>query len=226
MGLFDMIAKKKPGEHAAPQPAFGANVPTEVVRQFRQQGLTNNQIIQNLQRQGFKSHQIFDALNQADMRAGPPAEQMQRPELPRADMPMPPLEEPVPQTFAMPEPQPAKPSEDVEELVEAIIDEKWQDLLKDVNKIVQWKGAMEKRMTVIDNRISDLQKEFESLRTALLEKINQYDKNIVDVGTELKSMEMVFRKVLPTFTENVSELKRITSNIRSQKPKKKSLDEL
>ncbi|MBS3119675.1 hypothetical protein J4475_02535 [Candidatus Woesearchaeota archaeon] len=107
-----------------------------------------------------------------------------------------------------------------------IIDEKWQDLLKDVNKIVQWKGAMEKRMTVIDNRISDLQKEFESLRTALLEKINQYDKNIVDVGTELKSMEMVFRKVLPTFTENVSELKRITSNIRSQKPKKKSLDEL
>ena len=42
-------------------------------------------------------------------------------------------------------------------------------------------------------------------------------KNILEVGTEIKAMEKVFQKVLPTFTSTVNELSRITGNLKKKK---------
>jgi len=50
-------------------------------------------------------------------------------------------------------------------------------------------------------------------------KISEYDKNITDVGVEIKAMEKVFQKVLPTFTENVNKIDRL-ANTFSPKIKK------
>ena len=72
MALFG-LGKKPTQPAAASAPAEG--VPTELVIQMRQQGMSNDQIIQNLQTQGYSSSQIFDAMSQADIRgaveAGP-----------------------------------------------------------------------------------------------------------------------------------------------------------
>ncbi len=43
-------------------------VPTSIVVSLRGQGLTNNQIIQSLQREGYSAKQIADAMAQADLR--------------------------------------------------------------------------------------------------------------------------------------------------------------
>ena len=64
----------------------------------------------------------------------------------------------------------------------------------------------------IKQEIKDIRENFNQLHSSIIGKINEYDKNIIDVGTEVKAMEKVFEKVLPTFTENVSELKRIVKN--------------
>ena len=53
----------------------------------------------------------------------------------------------------------------------------------------------------------------------MLEKVGEYDKHIGDVGTEVKALEKVFQKVLPGFIENVSELSRITEEMKRQPPK-------
>jgi len=63
-----------------------------------------------------------------------------------------------------------------------------------------------------------MQQSFDKLHQAIIGKIAEYDKNILNVGTEIKAMEKVFQKVLPTFTENVNELSRVTRGLR--KPKK------
>ena len=42
--------------------------PLDLVIQMRQNGSTNDQIIQDLQKQGYSSSQIFDAMNQADVK--------------------------------------------------------------------------------------------------------------------------------------------------------------
>ena len=76
---------KKEGEpvEQPAQPAAPSGPPVQEVMTMKSQGLNNNQIIQNLQREGYKSHQIFDAMNQADLHlaqsTGSPASQQPQP---------------------------------------------------------------------------------------------------------------------------------------------------
>jgi len=128
---------------------------------------------------------------------------MQQPN-PQQQMPPPP-----PQGFA---PQPMATNE---ELIEAIIDEKWNDLLKDINKIIEWKNTAETRLVTVEQQIKDLKDQFDNLHNAVVGKIGEYDKHILDVGAELQAMEKVFAKILPVFTQNVSELTRITDDLKS-----------
>jgi DNA-binding transcriptional MerR regulator len=186
---------------------------------MRQQGSTNNQIIQELQNQGYNSQQIFDAMNVSEptnMPAGPieGMNQGMPSAPPMGGEPMPAPEQ------AMPSPAEMDPiggqmiggeRERIEEMAEAIIDEKWEELVKSINKIIEWKDKMEGRITKIEQELKDTKTSFDQLHNSIIGKINEYDKNIVNVGTEVKAMGKVFEKVMPTFTENVSELKRIVN---------------
>jgi septation ring formation regulator EzrA len=100
-----------------------------------------------------------------------------------------------------------------EELIEAIIEEKWNELVKDLSTVLEWKSATENTITTMKTQFNDLQSSFDKLHSALLGKIGEYDKHIMDVAAEIKAMEDVFSKVLPTFTDNVSQLNRITDDI-------------
>jgi hypothetical protein len=202
-------------------PTYGAgnsgqrDIPLSQIEDMQRKGLTNSQIIQTLQRDGFSSTQIFDALNQANLQ---PTHQM-------GGM--------LPQDVAPPGPgygmpQPPGPSmggmdmggSSNEELIEAIIDEKWNDLVKDVNKIVAWKEAMTQRIEKLEQRQDDLKADYDKLHEGVIGKVGEYDKNILEVGAEVRAMEKVFSKVLPVFTENVAELSRITDRVRAPPGKK------
>jgi hypothetical protein len=221
MALFG----KKPAK-----PAAAEGIPTDLVIQMRQQGLSNDQIIQNLQSQGYTSSKIFDAMSQADIKgaveAGPGAEAG-----PPTGAPIPgaapPSPEAVPPSPAV-APAPIAPApvvsggeqERIEEITESIIDEKWDELMKSVDKIVAWKETTETKMIKMEQAVKDLKERFEELHQGILAKIGEYDKGIRDVGSEIKAMEGVFKKVLPTLTENVGELSRITKSMKGRKKKK------
>ncbi len=207
---------------AAPNPS---GLPVDQIINLRKQGLSNNQIVQTLQKDGFDSGQIFDAMNQADLTSGGPAPQGAPP--PPQGMP-PPMSAPPPEPQgmelppidSMPPPFAGAGNAEVqkvEEIAEAIIDEKWEEMIKSINRIMEWKDATETRMARIEQQFNDLKDNFDSLHAAIIGKIGEYDKNILNVGTEIKAMEKVFQKILPTFTENVSELSRITRKISGPK---------
>ncbi len=103
---------------------------------------------------------------------------------------------------------------DMEELIEAIIDEKWAEVERDIGRIIEWKDSVDERIGSITAQVTDLKTNFEDLHKAILGKVGDYDKNILEVGTQLKAMEEVFSKVLPTFTDNVGELNRITNKLK------------
>ena len=213
MALFSFGKKREEQPPAEPY----AGTPTELVIQMRQQGLSNNQIVQTLQRQGYSSSQIFDAMSQADIKGI--VEQAPAPPLgpmPRTQMMQMPQPEQAPALPVMPAPAPETSRERIEEIAETIIDEKWEELMKNVEKIVTWKDATESRITRIEESIADLKKSFDELHRGILGKISEYDKGIRDVGTNIKAMQEVFKKVLPQFTENVSELGRITKSIKKK----------
>lgn len=239
MALFGKKKEAAPGLPPGPPEAPGSagppeGVPTALVIQMRKQGLTNNQIVQTLQREGYSSSQIFDAMSQADikgivekpgegtaMEAGPaPA---MPPPTPEGSPPMPPSGAPPP----MPPPIPGAPpsgasstsKEEIEEVAESIIDEKWDELMKAVDKIVAWKETTDAKITKMEQKMDDLRSEFDALHKGILGKIEEYDKGIKGVGSDIKAMEEVFKKTLPTFTENIHELSRLTKGIKGKKKK-------
>lgn len=165
-----------------------SDLPLAQIQDMQQKGLSNNQIIQTLQRDGYSTSQVFDALNQSNLQPAAPAMQ-------------PPMTAP---------PQSASN----EELIEAIINEKWNDLMKDINRIIAWKDAMSDQLSKMEQKIESLKDQYDKLHEAVIGKIGEYDKNILQVGAEVKAMEKVFSKVLPVFTENVGELSRIADKLK------------
>jgi|TARA_Y100000310_G_scaffold339022_1_gene430371 DNA-binding transcriptional MerR regulator len=231
MGIFGK--KKEKGAPAAP--GGEPSSPVNQVLSMRQQGVPNDKIIDALKSSGFSSSQIFDAMSQADTMGAagpitppPPGGPGEAP--PQPGMAPPPGAGDVPQfpqPAAEPHPIPPMPAqaqpaesvdrETIEEVAESIIDEKWEEISKNINKIVEWKSATETKIIKLDQQFKDLKAEFENLHKALISKVNEYDQNILNVGTEIKAMEKVFQKVLPTFTENVSELSRLTGKMKKTK---------
>jgi hypothetical protein len=193
-----------------------AGLPTDQILAMRQQGLSNNQIITVLQRDGFRPQQIFDAMNQADIKGGVEQIPMEQENYYQQQ------QQPFQQQQQSQQPQPSyEPgTERIEEVAEAIIDEKWNELVKNITKIVEWKEASEARLNRLEQEMKDLKGTFNELHKAVIGKIGEYDQNILAVGTEIKAMEKVFQKVLPTFTENVNELDRVTKEIRRATSKK------
>lgn len=106
-----------------------------------------------------------------------------------------------------------------EELIEAIIEEKWNELVKDVNKVIEWKQRADAKLISMEQQMIGMQAQFDKLNQAIIGKVGDYDKHILEVSTQLQAMEKVFGKVLPTFIDNVSELSVITQRMKSNAPK-------
>jgi hypothetical protein len=194
MPLFNF--KKK--ESMMPQQPV--QLPVDQVVSLLQQGYTNDQIAQTLQSQGFNSQQIYDAVMQAQMRTTGPEP---------FGPPMPPAPEPMQQ-------QSQSSSESAEQAVESIIEEKWNDLMREFSKWTDWKEKTDSRVDKLEQGLADLKSDLDGLHKAIVSKIGDYDKNLLDVGTEVKAMEKVFQKIIPDLTTSVSELSRITKSVKNK----------
>jgi uncharacterized protein (DUF433 family) len=265
--VFGLGKREEPAP--AQQVVRPTRLPTDKVLEMRAQGVSNNQIIQLLQREGYDLTAIFNAMNQADVKSGidygelavvpkiPPggstmANQMQPEQefYPQhgAGLPEAPQYPGVEQDFGMQQPMapgpgafPAGPgtpfpqqpemeqmqypqgpapagyeAQRIEELAEAIIDEKWNEIVRSINKIIDWKERVEARVTKMEQQLDDMQRNFDMLHKGVLGKISDYDQNLQNVGAEIKAMDKVFQKVLPSLTESVSELGRITTGMRKK----------
>ena len=107
-------------------------------------------------------------------------------------------------------------TEKIEEIVEAIVEEKWTELIKNVNKIIEWKEKTESRLVKMETEFDNLKHGFDNLHQGVLGKIGDYEHGLQEIGTDIKALEKVFQKILPTLTENVNELSRITKTMGAQ----------
>ncbi len=208
MGMFDFIKIKKKETPPLPtvpggMPPLPSGPPVDQVMSMQAQGMTNNQIVEALQRNGYDINMITDAIAQAEaMQSVQPAPMMQ----------------PGPPAPMMPPPNIEERRQETEELIEKIVDERLQDVSKEMGKWNEWKETTNTRLERVDQEIQDLRADLDNLHKSIVNKIGEYDKNLIDVGTEIKAMEKVFQKVLPTLTENVTELSSMVGRIKEQTP--------
>ena len=171
------------------------SLPVDDILSMRDKGYDNNKIIQELQTQGYDSSAIFDALNRADMEAMSADED---------DMSM---------SFS----DDASPSGNEptdEELIEEVIQEKWNDLVDDLKQIATWKADVDSRMDELTGRIDSLQSQMGDVQDSLTKKLEDYDSTMKDVGTDVKAMEDVFSDVLPGFKETVTQLQNVVETLK------------
>ena len=193
------------------------------VLQMKQQGLSDNQIIQTLQRAGNSPQQIFDAMSQAEIKGGVqgvPQQELAMQAQPENPMQMQPAQQPQYQQQQM-----GISNEEVEAIAESIIDEKWDELMKSMSKVIAWKEEVDGQLTEMDQKFNDLQKSFDELHKSLLGKVGDYDKTMTDVSTDLKAMSTVFKKILPGFMETVGELGQIRDDLAGGKKVEKKVNE-
>ena len=230
MAFFKLGKKKKeePLDTAMPAQEMQPQAPPSPIEQvlmMKQQGYTNNQIVQTLQSQGYDTNQIFDAINQAGLSTFQAAPETEQPETGMADYGQSyeqPYQQQQFQSFQAPREvqEPVSIDEErIQEVAEAIIDEKWEELVKDIKRVIEWKDKSEDRIAKLEQQLIDIRLSIDSLTKSVMSKISGYDQNIVDVGTEIKAMEKVFQKVLPTLTESVNKLDRMTKG--AKEPQKK-----
>lgn len=104
--------------------------------------------------------------------------------------------------------------EEVEALIEQIIEEKWDALTVNVGDISIWKERVRTEVISIKQELLRLEHRFEELNKAVLGKVKDYDKSVRTVGTDVKAIEKVLQKILPTLTTNIKELKRVTEKLK------------
>lgn len=181
----------------------------DTVLSLKQQGYSNNQIIQYLQSQGRQSYEIFDALSQAESQSRP---------MPTSDFPrMSGMNSGMDtqSSFSSMSSQ----NQNVEEVVESVVEEKWKVFEDGVKKILEWKNETDARLVKIETELSGLKETFSQMQGALFGKLGEYEKGIVDVSTEIKAMDRVFQKIVPSLTESVAELSRISKTAKDKKLK-------
>ncbi len=174
---------------------------TQDALQLRNQGLSDSLIMEELTRRGNSPDQVNAAISQLDVAPT--------------------------QSYGSYSSYPSAPAassqsidgniyERIEEITENIVDEKWDELIAEVKKIIEWKQKIEERQTKMLNELEKLKEDFTILHQGVLGKLDDYDTRMRDVGTELNAVGRVFKDVVPQFVENVKELSSITSSMKKK----------
>ncbi|MBI4152355.1 hypothetical protein HY495_01480 [Candidatus Woesearchaeota archaeon] len=181
------------------------------IMQLRDSGMEDSEVMAEMTRRGYRPDQVSAALMQSDQ--GPPVPEG-RPSSSYPDVggyPPPQMES------ALSAPQENLASYDrIAEIAENIIDEKWEQLITEVRKIIEWKEKVEEKQRQLTNDVQKLKEDFKVLHQGVLGKLDDYDARMRDVGTELGAVGKVFKDVIPEFVENVKELSHLTGKMKKK----------
>lgn len=214
------------------------SVPTSEVVRMRKDGMGDAQIIRTLEQGGFDQRDIADALNQSGIKdsvANIQGNARMRPSLLDEDIPVP----APPSSPMMPQRQMtqsyedqnfspvAYPSQDlaptpqVEELVESVVEEKWNRFSDVLANMEIWKSRMNDDMVSVKQELLRLSRRFDMIQNSVMGRVDEYSHNVQEMGTELKALEKVFKNILEPLTTNIKELNRITEDMKGASPKRK-----
>ena len=104
--------------------------------------------------------------------------------------------------------------DDIEELIESVVEDKWRSFIENFGDIALWKDKVKTEVISIKQELVRLEDRFENLQRAVLGRIQTYDKNILEVGTEIRALEKVFQNIIQPLSSNIKELSRLTEKLK------------
>ncbi len=181
----------------------------EKVLDLKSRGVPNKQIVESLRKEGYNNTDILEAMNQSDIKS---AVDLGDEDLGDADLS---LDEPVaPKKSSPPRPSGGFSVEDIKDVAETLVEDKWKEVKSSIEDLQKWKKDIGDSLSEMQGKVDALDAGVTALKKGILEKIKSYDEGIEDIGAEIKAMDEVFRKILPTLSSDVKELSAIVGKLK------------
>ncbi|MEK6834636.1 MAG: hypothetical protein AABX61_00035 [Nanoarchaeota archaeon] len=108
-------------------------------------------------------------------------------------------------------------SSQIQEIVESIVEEKWEDLISKFGDINLWKESVNNDLEAVKQEILRTQERFNNLQNILIGRVGEYNRSVTELNAEMKALEQVMQKIIEPLSSNVKELGRITSDLKKKK---------
>ena len=211
------------------------------IKEMQQKGMDSSKIIDELKNQGHSSQDIYSSMEPGNESTGAPLEapspsqgvettgdegfttsalssptEGEQPEMPQPGLetPMPMGGTPMPQQQRIPQRQNI---EQIEEISEAIVDEKIQEFSSMIGDMNVWKERTTSEMEAIKQEILRLRNHLENLQVSISGKVEVYNKSVTTMSAEMKALSKVMEKIMLPLSTNVKELSRITNKFKQIK---------
>ena len=156
----------------------------------------------------------------------PPQQQLPPPSMPKMNIPqidnnipeppMPPAKENIPIEHEEHKDHVTLMTDDIEQIAETIIDEKFEKLTAKIDNLDAWKKDIDTKITTMTKTVTDMQTRLNETQKSIMNKVSEYNKSITNVDSEIKALTQVFGKIMPTFTQNVKELSKVVGKVKKK----------
>ncbi len=133
------------------------------------------------------------------------------------------IEQPPVSNYSVPQPQSygsensGVDPERIHQIIEAVVGEKWEELMGNIGNIAVWKERVNNDVLSIKQELVRLEERFEQLQGAVLGRVKEYDEGVRGIHTEMRALEKVFEKILEPLTSNIKDLNAVTQELKRMK---------
>ena len=193
------------------------------VRQMKEEGFSEEEILERLQEQGISPNSITDAFSQAkikeivegenDFQEAPyPAQNNEAyapQEMPQSPQYYSPQESSYSQPYQQQETESYSPQEGYEnsqagfgtdtiiEIAEQVFEEKIKKLSQQISNFKEFSAISETKFSNFENRLKRIESVMENLQIKILEKVGSYGEGLDSIKKEMSMMQDSFSKTLP-----------------------------
>ena len=108
-------------------------------------------------------------------------------------------------------------NDQMQQVIEAVVEEKWEDLISKVGDLNLWKESVNNDLEAVKQEILRTQERLSNLQNIMVGKVGDYSKNINDISTEMKALEQVMQRILQPLVMNIKDLNKVTQELKSHK---------
>jgi hypothetical protein len=201
------------------------------VIEMQRGGMSNAQILANLQEQKISTKEISDAINQAQIKNALNENTMtnQNEQQSIMNSSSPPQEAPIADTMPMDAPQETGQdyytetpqgynqeynaseypqgsfdSDSITEIAQQVVEEEFKDYKKKTGDMVAFKNTTEEKMSDLSNRLQRIESTIDKLQTAIIQKVGEFGENTNYIRKDLENLHNTTSKLMNPLIDNLN----------------------
>lgn len=111
----------------------------------------------------------------------------------------------------------AGPEKSTEELIESIVNERLEEVSTKLESFDNFRVNAKEDIQEIKDTLADIKEKYISLQEDSSIRLEEYSKELENVGAQIKAMQKVLQKVFPAIAENVHQLTAIVQELKTVK---------